>query len=122
MSGQKGKAYPPHWEHAHNNVIMAYRIYYKNGEIDPTFPPAVPAKDIIVPAQKPKSGVKPYYLAHGEGTGGDIADGDDDGDVLDAIVGSDTNSRLLVLKEVREVSSHLSNLASCGGYLGKLPR
>jgi len=28
VAGQKGKPYPTNWEHAHNNIIMAYRMYY----------------------------------------------------------------------------------------------
>jgi hypothetical protein len=26
IAGQKGKPYPPNWEHAHNNIRMAYQM------------------------------------------------------------------------------------------------
>jgi hypothetical protein len=55
VSGQKGKPYPQNWEHAHSNVLMAYRLYFQGHELDPTFPAPVPPKEIIVPAAKPKA-------------------------------------------------------------------
>jgi len=68
VSGQRGKPYPPNWEHAHNNVIMAYRMYYRGAELDPTFPPPDAPKEIIVPAEKPKlRNDSSYYIAVNNG-------------------------------------------------------
>jgi hypothetical protein len=58
----KGKAHPFHWEHAHNHVIMAFRLYYIGDQFDPNFPTAVPPREIVVPAEKPKPNQAPYYL------------------------------------------------------------
>lgn len=56
VSGNKGKPFPPGWEHSHNNVIMAYRMYFDGHEHDPTFPPAIPIKEVVVPAAKIAAG------------------------------------------------------------------
>jgi hypothetical protein len=112
VSGQKGKPHPRNWEHAHNNVIMLYQMYYRGGQIDPNFPPPTSPKEIVVPAEKPKSGSQPYYLAMSDGDDNkhDVNDAD-----LAAIVGSDGgDNRRLVLKEVRE---HLDILKEFEGVI-----
>lgn len=48
------KELPKNWEHAHNCQMLCYRLYYNGTQKDETFPPAVPATDIVVPAEKPK--------------------------------------------------------------------
>lgn len=56
---------PLNWEHAHNNVILTFRMYYLGLDFDPTFPAPNPPKEIVVPAEKPKSGSseQSYYIA-----------------------------------------------------------
>ena len=49
------KQHPRNWEHAHNNVVLCYRLYYMNGHPDPTFPSPLPPKDILVAHEKPKA-------------------------------------------------------------------
>jgi hypothetical protein len=114
VAGQKGKPYPPNWEHAHNNILMAYRMYYRGTEPDPTFPPPEPPKEIVVPASKPKreGNDQPYYLAvkDEEAAGGTSRDGD----VMDILEpGPD---RRLVLEEVRE---HLNLLREFEGVISE---
>lgn len=95
---------------------MAYRVYYKHAELDPSFPAPLPAKDIVVPAEKPKSGVKPYYVAMNSTDGDEEGGADEDQAVLAAIVGGtedSMNDRRSVLKEVREVSG-------CSNYVNIL--
>lgn len=46
---------PPHWEHAHNHVIMAFRLYYNGDQLDPNFPVPQAPREIIVPSEKPGS-------------------------------------------------------------------
>ena len=91
-------------------VIMAYRVYFKDGGLDPSFPPPQPPKEIVVPAEKPRSGAKPYYIAMNstgiDGETGDACAKIDDADVdVAGIIDSDGSvDRRSVLKEVREVS------------------
>lgn len=49
------KPHPRNWEHAHNNVILCYRLYYAGGHVDPTFPPPAPPKEVLVAPEKQKS-------------------------------------------------------------------
>lgn len=49
-----GKIVPENWEHAHNHVVMALRVYYRGPEPDPTFPSPQPPKELHVPTEKPK--------------------------------------------------------------------
>lgn len=44
------------WEHAHNNLVLTYRMYYNGDKLDPDFPPPQPPKEIVVPVEKPKGG------------------------------------------------------------------
>lgn len=46
---------PRNWSHAHNNAILCYRVYYRGDELDSTFPPPRPPKDIYIAAEKPAS-------------------------------------------------------------------
>lgn len=39
-------------------------MYYDRDELDPTFPPAIPIKDVVVPAARPKPGEEPGYMVH----------------------------------------------------------
>eukprot|EP00934_Nitzschia_sp_Nitz4_P002564 Nitzschia sp. Nitz4//scaffold180_size44305//19578//20627//NITZ4_007238-RA/size44305-processed-gene-0.10-mRNA-1//1//CDS//3329539464//2554//frame0 len=49
----KSTPFPPQFPHAHSQVLMTYRMYYDGYELDTTFPPAVPFKEIVVPANRP---------------------------------------------------------------------
>jgi hypothetical protein len=121
VSGNKGKPHPPYWEHAHNHCILAFRLYYRGDRLDPSFPAAVPPREIVVPAEKPKPDSAPYYIQMNAKKAGapagvpppaanpkDSHHHQDDGDEphLDvaALIGGDSNpveDRRRVLKEVR---------------------
>ncbi|KAL7575484.1 hypothetical protein ACA910_020070 [Epithemia clementina (nom. ined.)] len=45
-----GKIVPPNWGHAHNHVLLCFRLYYRGDQLDPDFPDPVPPKNICVPA------------------------------------------------------------------------
>jgi len=53
VTGHKGKPYPVGWEHAHNNVIMTYRMCFCGADPDPDLPPPEPFKEVVVPAARP---------------------------------------------------------------------
>jgi hypothetical protein len=71
VSGEKGPC-PSDWEHAHNNLVMAYRMYYKGAELAPDFPAPGPPRDIVVPATKPK--LPPSSSASDDGGAGGVND------------------------------------------------
>jgi hypothetical protein len=50
-----GKPYPTNWEHAHNHVILAFRMYYRYDQLDPTFPPPISPREIVVPNSREKT-------------------------------------------------------------------
>jgi hypothetical protein len=121
VSGNKGKPHPPYWEHAHNHCIMGFRLYYRGDRLDPSFPAAVPPREIVVPAEKPKPDSAPYYIQMNTKKPAALAASttatdqkgsnheDDGGDEphldMAALIGGDTNpieERRRVLKEVRE--------------------
>mmetsp|Transcript_13804 Transcript_13804/g.32106 ORF Transcript_13804/g.32106 Transcript_13804/m.32106 type:complete len:310 (+) Transcript_13804:80-1009(+) len=54
VTGNKAD-HPKHWEHAHNNAIMCYRLYYNGSVVDPNFPPPKPPKEVLVVDEKPVS-------------------------------------------------------------------
>ena len=49
-----GKVVPVNWGHAHNHLLLVFRIYYQGDTLDPDFPDPVPPKNIVVPALMPK--------------------------------------------------------------------
>eukprot|EP00980_Cylindrotheca_fusiformis_P012898 scaffold3211_cov120-Cylindrotheca_fusiformis.AAC.6 len=53
QTGVTGKEYPLNWEHTHNNVIMAFKMYYDGIHLDPSFPSPQPVIEINVPHEKP---------------------------------------------------------------------
>lgn len=53
QTNQAGKQCPENWEHAHNNVIMTYKMYYDGLQLDPTLPEPAPVVEINVPHEKP---------------------------------------------------------------------
>jgi hypothetical protein len=122
ISGTKGKPHPANWEHAHNNVIMCYRMYYSGGKLDPNFPPPIPPKEIVVPAEKPKGGSQPFFIAMNK-AGDNVLNGRHETGVQDsemsAIAGEEKQQpedRRNVLKEVRE---HLDLLKEFEGVISQ---
>jgi len=64
LSEEQARTRPLNWEHAHNNVMLTFRIYFRGDELDPTFPVPQPPRKIVVPAEKPSYGaMKPHYIA-----------------------------------------------------------
>lgn len=116
-NGSTDKPVPEHWEHAHNHVLMCFRLYYRGSSLDPTFPPAVPPRDIVVPAEKPASAsaatgpVAPstsqFYLKHHE---------PDEVDVGALLAGGEGEERRRILQEVRD---HLDILKEFEGIISE---
>jgi len=52
VTGNTGTV-PPNWQHAHNNAIMCYCLYYRGDQLDTTFPVPRPPKIIYVATEKP---------------------------------------------------------------------
>jgi hypothetical protein len=50
-----GRPHPPNWEHAHNHVVLAFRMYYRYDQLDPTFPPPMSPREIVVPNSREKA-------------------------------------------------------------------
>jgi len=121
LAGHKGKPVPGNWEHAHNHCIMTYRLYYKGDELDPSFPAAVLAKEIVVPAEKPKATSATHY-SHIQSAKPAAKEGGQDGDepALDvaAILGESNpvDERRKILVEVRE---HLDLLKEFEGVISE---
>jgi hypothetical protein len=67
VTERKGVPAPQGWAHAHNNHLMAFRMYYKGAELDTDLPPPAPIKDVVVPVKKPQSTEVPYLLRVAEG-------------------------------------------------------
>mmetsp|Transcript_5550 Transcript_5550/g.6448 ORF Transcript_5550/g.6448 Transcript_5550/m.6448 type:complete len:301 (-) Transcript_5550:116-1018(-) len=52
VTGNTGTV-PSNWQHAHNNAIMCYRLYYRGDQLDTNFPAPRPPKEIYVATEKP---------------------------------------------------------------------
>ena len=50
-----GRPHPQNWEHAHNHVVLAFRMYYRYDQLDPTFPPPFSPREVIFPNSREKS-------------------------------------------------------------------
>jgi hypothetical protein len=59
LTGFLGKPFPDNWEHAHNQNITCYRLYYHYDVLDPTFPDARSPRDLIVPSVRPEKPIAP---------------------------------------------------------------
>jgi len=81
---------PPNWQYNHNHLLLSYRLYYLNGQLNPNFPDPNPPKTILVATKKPArmmkknnknnnrmAGLKAEPMAHAAVAGGG---GDDDGE------------------------------------------
>jgi hypothetical protein len=108
---------PKNWVHAHNNVWLTFRLYYKGDQLDPTFPAPKLAKEIVVPQQKPKPGDPSVFVtvpnaAGGIVTGpGGLSYGNPSKSQLN---GESIENRKKILSEVRE---HLELLKEFEGVV-----
>jgi len=57
---------PVNWGHAHNYILLAFRIYCQGDSLDPDFPDPVPPKNIVVPALMPKESHESVGDSEGE--------------------------------------------------------
>jgi hypothetical protein len=127
VTGNAGPA-PQNWPHSHNNALMCYRMYYNGTELDPTFPPPNPPKEIYIATEKPSSMMSatsgPVTIqivptsappASGAGNGSIV---DDKVDTKPAAVAKNTGStaddRRRMLQEVRD---HLDLLKEFEGLI-----
>ena len=117
-TNSKGK--PPdksNWAYSHNNCLMCYRMYFKNGAVDPSLPASRPPKPIVIPLQRPppeeSASVHPSPArAAGRAvvmvdTTAQLKEEDVNAAELEAIVRGDgprtgADNRLELLQEVRE--------------------
>jgi len=123
VSGQTGKDCPNNWEHSHNNVIMAYKLYYDGLKPDPNFPEAIPPVEINVPHDKPKPNVEtggngtqqlPVTIRHNTGGGATTASSlKDDGDYYNSQEEC-SRERRLILEEIKQ---HMELLDKFGGVV-----
>ena len=63
LTGFKGKSFPENWEHAHNQTIMCFRLYYDFDVLDQTFPAAVSPRDLVVPLIRPEKAPPVAHVA-----------------------------------------------------------
>ena len=96
---------------------MAFRMYYRGVEPDPSFPAPDPPKEIVVPASKPKTGGDTgFYLAmHGSDANGEsnLDKGDFSWPVQEV---EPAEERRQILHEVRD---HLDLLKQFEGVIGE---
>jgi hypothetical protein len=59
LTGFMGKPFPDNWEHAHNQNITCYRLYYQYDVLDPSFPDPVSPRDLVVPSVRPEKPIAP---------------------------------------------------------------
>lgn len=114
LTGFSGKPYPEHWEHAHNHVVMAYRMYYHLDELDPSFPEPCSPREPNIPIDRPKSKMQSRMS-----TGSCTVVGEDDEPHLDVaeLLGEKKSlleDRRKVMQEVRE---HLDLLKEFEGVI-----
>ena len=53
------EVYPIQFEYTHNHLFLAYKMYYRKGDLDPTFPEPRP-REIVVPRERPAGGLESY--------------------------------------------------------------
>lgn len=126
LTGFTGKPYPLNWEHAHNHVIMAYRMYFRYDQLDNSFPIPISPREIAVPLERPKTpkpakGSAAAAAAHAASQGGSSDCGGDDEphvDVAELLGEGKTivEDRRKVLAEVRE---HLELLKQFDGVISE---
>lgn len=51
--------YPIQFEYTHSHLFLAYKMYYRNGQLDPNFP-RPSEREIEVPREKPPGGLESY--------------------------------------------------------------
>jgi len=55
------EAYPVQFEYTHSHLFLAYKMYYRKGQLDPNFPKPY-AREITVPREKPARGLESYRV------------------------------------------------------------
>lgn len=53
--------YPIQFEYTHSHLFLAYKMYYRKGELDPDFPKPR-EREIVVPKEKPQGGLESYGM------------------------------------------------------------
>lgn len=101
---------PALWEHSHNHLIMAYRLYYKGDKLDPDFPPPRPPVAIVVPAERPQGGENGHFVL---ASGGNPSTGEPGAGTQQPNNGPGAE-RQRILSEVRE---HLDLLKEFEGVI-----
>jgi hypothetical protein len=120
LTGFFGKPYPLNWEHAHNHVVMAYRMYFRYDQLDTSFPLPISPREIEVPMERPKV-ARPSKAAAARARNGEAGDDNeqpaiDVADILDEAKNSIVEERRKVLQEVRE---HLDLLKEFDGVISE---
>lgn len=125
LTGFTGKAYPLNWEHAHNHVIMAYRMYFIYDLLDNSFPPPISPREITVPTERSKVIKQAGSKTAAAAAAALLHDGDDDNNDDDpqvdvaALLDEEKiiiEDRRKVLQEVRE---HLELLKEFDGVISE---
>lgn len=129
---EKSKERPAHWEHAHNNVFMTFKMYYRGAELDPDLPPPAPTIPIVVPTQRPTASGDTGHFIYPNGGPNSTATGmpgpnlnnmgaqmldhdtDDGAGMVSAGKAGKAQHRQNLLKEVRD---HLDILRSFEGII-----
>lgn len=106
------KERPALWEHSHNHLMMAYRLYYKGDKLDPDFPPPCPPVAIVVPAERPQGGENGHFVAASGASGNPVTDSVGGG--IQQLNTGPGAERQRLLSEVRE---HLDLLKEFEGVI-----
>lgn len=51
------------WGYSHNNCLLAYKMYYHNGEVASSLPPSHVPKSIEIPMDRPPPTIQPAVVA-----------------------------------------------------------
>jgi hypothetical protein len=106
-------------EHAHNHVIMAYKMYYRFDFLDPTFPMPVSPREIVIPEERPTKINKPSPRAGSVANGMSSATDDEPQVDVAELLGEGkamVEDRRKVMQEVRE---HLELLKEFDGVISE---
>jgi hypothetical protein len=120
LTGAKDKPFPLNWEHAHNHVIMCFRLYYHGDAFDLNFPAPVSPREIIIPTERPTG--KPKLKAGGARGPVSMTTGarDDHEPHLDVheLLGENKDAEKRVSK-LQEVRMHLDLLKEFEGLISE---
>lgn len=117
----KGKTCPWTWEHAHNHVIMAFRLYYEGDKLDPDFPTSQLCPDMTIPRERPSKkdlAFAPHQSGKDSARGAAAHDDTDELDVAAILgeTGKPSEERRQLIKEVRD---HLDLLKEFEGTVSE---